>query len=672
MPTFPFKLEIYAVDGARRSAVQRIEVHEAGVYTLGRNYDQSIRLDDPRVSRAHLELHIEQDEIVVRDLGSANGTFIGDKKVKNSRWDLAKVLKIAASHEIVFLSGASAVQFQPDDPAQHQANDPIVVAIETAQSAAVSDDEAEFEEIFGRDGLVDTSLITNSDFYAGQTEFAAVGAGIGNFVWVDYLRVFGVPADQIVTIGDNEKCYANYERYCRNSQIPLHERLRSNSTSTPDNIWGFPGYASREFVRSVFSGSVRGLGGIFAVFGEPTFAQSYVPTAQHVFSSLDTEMERIGWHQMFRQGRVYKIRKTSDGRYAIGYRKPRGDAGASSSGESRYAIHIARILHVATGYPAINLVQDLAKFLVKHPDRRSLMVNAYDPHDQVYDAIREQKKSTVIIRGRGIVASRILQRLAEEREKHKLDLQIIHLMRSERKYGTGARFRRTHRPVFNDVEVQPFNWPKACWSGSLRSDIEDMSPQDRAATYATLGGTSTAIRKDWTRIIETGSEEGWYKKVYGTISDILPSDDSGEVNFVIERSGKVRKTDSVYADFIVDCTGLIADISLSPIINDMIETYGLERNVAKPAANGNPARLAGLAVSDEFEVMKMKNGSGRLFVSGQLAGGGPYAPVDSFLGLQYAALRSVDGLSVSDPAVPTCGPLKSMAGWIKWCAGSRP
>jgi hypothetical protein len=52
---------------------------------------------------------------------------------------------------------------------------------------------------------------------------------------------------------------------------------------------------------------------------------------------------------------------------------------------------------------------------------------------------------------------------------------------------------------------------------------------------------------------------------------------------------------------------------------------------------------------------------------------GPYAAVDSFLGLQFAALRSVDQLAtLRAPGVSRFGPLTSSYQWARWCAGASP
>ena len=56
------------------------------------------------------------------------------------------------------------------------------------------------------------------------------------------------------------------------------------------------------------------------------------------------------------------------------------------------------------------------------------MVNAYEDHAEIYDDL-EQKGGTVLIRGRGIVASRVIQRIYEARAKNP-NIRILHLNRS--------------------------------------------------------------------------------------------------------------------------------------------------------------------------------------------------------------------------------------------------
>ena len=54
---------------------QRIELHE-GRYVVGRHLQSDIVVNDSNVSRQHAEIECRADEVVIRDLGSTNGTKV--------------------------------------------------------------------------------------------------------------------------------------------------------------------------------------------------------------------------------------------------------------------------------------------------------------------------------------------------------------------------------------------------------------------------------------------------------------------------------------------------------------------------------------------------------------------------------------------------------------------
>ena len=51
---------------------------------LGRNPDADVRLDDSWVSRVHCEISEISGNLLVRDLGSTNGTLVNGKQVNES------------------------------------------------------------------------------------------------------------------------------------------------------------------------------------------------------------------------------------------------------------------------------------------------------------------------------------------------------------------------------------------------------------------------------------------------------------------------------------------------------------------------------------------------------------------------------------------------------------
>lgn len=58
-----------------------------GEHTVGRDPDADVYIDSPRVSRRHALIRVSGAEVTVEDLGSTNGTFVGDRQIDT----LAKV-----------------------------------------------------------------------------------------------------------------------------------------------------------------------------------------------------------------------------------------------------------------------------------------------------------------------------------------------------------------------------------------------------------------------------------------------------------------------------------------------------------------------------------------------------------------------------------------------------
>ncbi len=636
-----------------------------GPFRIGRSQTNDVVLEHPQVSRLHVEVTVDGASVRIEDKNSQNGTRIDGRTVTAATWGPGESLQIGP-FSLRYAVVAPSVQ-------------PTVVEIPSpaprADRQRRADAEPEAAAGAGRGQfpgpLYDTRAVSIRDIkasgkLAGEIEYLAIGGGMGSFCWVDHLRVYGAPASAIRVLGiaPDKAPYAKYSRLCRASQIPLHERIRSNSISTPDNIWGFPGYASRECVHEVIHGRLSGFKRIIQVFGEPAITESYTPRLGDVFDSMDKEGERIGWNDMFVVAQAIAIRKTDDERFVVAYRVP-SEAAPGASRADRERFMVARYIQIATGYPASNFLPDLQEFKHAHPDVTAV-VNCYETHDEVYKTL-EQKGGTVLIRGRGIVASRVIQRIWEARQRNK-NIKLLHLNRAPIKEGT--KYDLGQRAVRADVQQQPFNWPKAAWGGTMRKQLEEAPPERRAELLSIWGGTSTADRGDWNRIIEEGDRDGWLKRFYGSVQSMTYRD--GQVITRLEGHEKYQEGIDLAADFVIDCTGLVTRLDEAPLLSDLTRTYDLQRNKAG-TGTGPEVRLAGLAVSNTFEIAGMQNGRGRIWAAGVLTANGPYAAVDSFLGLQFAALRSVDQLgALKAPGVSRFGPLRSFGQWIKWCIGRPP
>ena len=356
---------------------------------------------------------------------------------------------------------------------------------------------------------------------------------------------------------------------------------------------------------------------------------------------------------MFRYGRVRGIRKTDDGRYAIAYSRSNAD-------RRDHAFLIAKYVHLATGYPAIQFLPDLQAYREKTQDFESV-VNAYESHEGVYEKLESQGGS-VLIRGRGIVASRVVQRIYEARQRNS-NIQVLHLMRSVKPQGN--KFDRAVRSIENHYEFQPFNWPKACWGGELQVMLEKAAPEYRSQLLTDWGGTTTAQRNDWRRIVKEGLSQGWYQITFGEVEKVDRDSHNRTVTYIQEKElkGQIK----LQADFIIDATGLDAKVKTSLLLDDLVVQYNLTLN-----------SLGRLNVNNDFEVPELGNTSplhaqGRVYAAGAITLGGSYAPVDSFLGLQYAALRSVKNLATNGaPGVGKLSVCRSFVQWLKWIFNKSP
>ncbi|HEX2911074.1 MAG TPA: hypothetical protein VH186_09720 [Chloroflexia bacterium] len=80
-----------------------------------------------------------------------------------------------------------------------------------------------------------------------------------------------------------------------------------------------------------------------------------------------------------------------------------------------------------------------------------------------------------------------------------------------------------------------------------------------------------------------------------------------------------------------------------------------------------------LHVENDFEVPGMRNDYDRMYAAGAPTLGGPNAGVDTFLGLQYAALRSVEALRhLPGTSLKPINGFRSIRQWIKWARGVQP
>jgi hypothetical protein len=473
--------------------------------------------------------------------------------------------------------------------------------------------------------------------------FVCIGGGMGSFAMVDMLRIAGVPARNIKVLTTLDYPWENYEYLTGVAQLPPEYRIRSDASSTPDNIWGFPSYATR----AAFSArSVRQfIAPLWNVLTENVLCDYWTPLAGQVFAGLRREADRIGYWETIAKGQARMVRKRAGGGY-FSILTPH-------LGKTMRVAYRSPFVHLAVGYPRIRFLPDLQQFRTRYGDKYRFM-NSYEPHEHVYTDL-VSAPGRVLVRGGGITASAILHRLLNDRERHGARTQILHLMRTyvDAPHGPSPFMRRPGR---HGWAHQGFNWPKASWGGQLKCRLERLEGDRRREMWEVMKGTTTPRRKGWQKQLRRAREEGAYRVLAGEIDHVEPGPDNSLIAFI--RSGD--EIQLVNVDFVVDSTGLVGDVMEHRVLADLVRNCGTGRNV-----------LGRLDVTRSFEVLSARNGSGRMYAAGAATEGAYYAPADSLLGLQYAALRTCDDLA----ALGLCrriGSLRSVSQWWKWMRNVAP
>ncbi|MUN37650.1 hypothetical protein [Actinomadura litoris] len=469
----------------------------------------------------------------------------------------------------------------------------------------------------------------------------SVGGGLGSFTLLDVLRIQGAATASMRVVSSRDAPWQSWEYLTRVSQLPAGERIRSDAGARPDNIWGFPSYAVHEAWRD------RSPRLLWQVLTEPILSDFFSPRAQTVFDTVRREADRISYWEMLVKGQVRMVRRRAGGGYFTVLNPPPGTAPTK-----RVAIR-SKYVHLAVGYPGLKFLQDLQEFRETHNDYHRV-VNAYEPHEHVYETLKS-RPGVVVVRGAGIVASRVLQRLMDDRERHGLQTRIVHVFRT---YVTGAHGPHPwmRRKGGDGWAYQAFTLPKSAFGGQLKAQFRKASPERRAALSKAVGGTTTPRLRRWQEQMRRGRSGGWYVPVQAVVDRVEPSPDGRLVSHVRgDDGGRARHV----SDFIVDCTGLEADMPEHRVLADLLQHGGARRNGA-----------GRLAVAPSFAVLGAESGDGVLYASGAAAAGNHFPAVDSFLGMQTAALDIAADLARRG-FCRRLGPARSVRQWTRWATG-RP
>ena len=143
--------------------------------------------------------------------------------------------------------------------------------------------------------------------------------------------------------------WQTYEYLTRVSQIPRGERLRSDSASRPDNIWGFPSYGFVEGFKNPQD--------LVAVCSPSRSSPTTTPRRPaRPSAAMEREASRIRYNDMLAKGLVRIVRRRYGGGYFSILTPPEGVAGTK-----RVAFR-SRYVHVAVGYPGLKFLPELQAY----------------------------------------------------------------------------------------------------------------------------------------------------------------------------------------------------------------------------------------------------------------------------------------------------------------------
>ena len=164
-----------------KTAVREIPL--AGINTIiGRRADCSLRIPSPLVSRQHCELTQAGTRLIVKDLGSSNGTFVNGAKIKQKELKSGDTLGVGPITFIVQLGGASvspADTSRPHAAAAVASADGEDVADFVVAEDVATDDAMDFvaaEEVPAEE------VVEAADFVVGEEVSAGAAEEVADFV----------------------------------------------------------------------------------------------------------------------------------------------------------------------------------------------------------------------------------------------------------------------------------------------------------------------------------------------------------------------------------------------------------------------------------------------------------------------------------------------------------
>ncbi len=105
------KCQLVVIEGGSKG--KKVDLGKERI-SIGKKEDNSFIVNDRTVSRNHVEIVQEQDSFLLRDMGSTNGTFINDTRVREAYLSPGDVIRIGNTR-IEFIAFDEKVQIEPSE-----------------------------------------------------------------------------------------------------------------------------------------------------------------------------------------------------------------------------------------------------------------------------------------------------------------------------------------------------------------------------------------------------------------------------------------------------------------------------------------------------------------------------------------------------------------------------
>jgi len=79
---------------------------ESSIFSIGRNLENDLVLNDPTVSRFHAEIRYVDDQFVIVDTNSSSGTFLNNKKITINKLVSGDIIQISHKPIMFILKGS--------------------------------------------------------------------------------------------------------------------------------------------------------------------------------------------------------------------------------------------------------------------------------------------------------------------------------------------------------------------------------------------------------------------------------------------------------------------------------------------------------------------------------------------------------------------------------------